>query len=370
MGDRRSRRRTDAAACGVPGRARDRWSLRRDAVDRAAGPGCKDAPPVGWPRSSWRSDLDGDGVREVITVSVIAEGDAPGIYVDAASGKDGRRLWWWKSDLPKELTQIRKPAWWGRGPDGWPLLALPLGGEVVGDMFALLDDGRSVVPVVHLLEASTGRERHTVLGLTSARFADLDGDGLTDLWGDVEGELRAFRGEAPEAWRALGRFDRAGSPRGEAPEVWRSLRRFGVADPREATMGLVGNRIVDFDGDGVADTLIGGLEAPGPLKHVTTGSRTAMARSGRDGRLIWKTEIDPRTSWFQPNSGDTYALSAFPLPAGDLDGDGTADVIVQKHEVGAGVSSKRQAATLPLDLLSGRTGARVWSGGRLPSSSA
>ena len=40
--------------------------------------------------------------------------------------------------------------------------------------------------------------------------ADLDGDGLADLWGEAEGQLRAFRGEPPEAWRTFGQF----SPRG------------------------------------------------------------------------------------------------------------------------------------------------------------
>ena len=46
--------------------------------------------------------------------------------------------------------------WWGRGPDGWPLLAVPLGG--------VRPDGRErdyptafrTPPIIHLLEASTG----------------------------------------------------------------------------------------------------------------------------------------------------------------------------------------------------------------------
>ena len=72
-------------------------------------------------------------------------------------------------------------------------------------------------------------------GLTQAGFADLDGDGLADLWGNVDGELRAFRGEAPEAWRALGRFDPAYTP-------YRAI-------------DLIRDGWVDLDGDGVADTL-------------------------------------------------------------------------------------------------------------------
>ena len=154
-------------------------------------------------------DLDGDGVREMVIVSVLEGSSQPAIYVDAISGKHGTRLWWWKEDVQAYMPEIGRPQWWGHGPDGWPMLALPLGGERSDRMFRRLQ--REPVPqsVVHLLEASTGRERHTVLGLASAGFADLDGDGLTDLWGEADGELRAFRGEAAEAWRALGRFDRA-----------------------------------------------------------------------------------------------------------------------------------------------------------------
>ena len=59
---------------------------------------------------------------------------------------------------------------------------------------------------VHVLEASTGHELNRTMGLSRVGAADLDGDGLTDLWGEAEGQLRAFRGEPPEAWRALGPF--------------------------------------------------------------------------------------------------------------------------------------------------------------------
>ena len=92
-----------------------------------------------------------------------------------------------------------------------------------------------------MLEASTGRERHTVLDLARASVADLDGDGLEDLWGEANGELRAFRGEAPEVWRALGSFH--------------------AADDAGARGQKFAARSVDFDGDGIADTLIDGMRA-------------------------------------------------------------------------------------------------------------
>ncbi len=148
-------------------------------------------------------DLDGDGVRDLIAVSRFDGRNPPAsrsdprtepqhIYVDALSGRDGHPLWHWHVDLPEnKYTAIRPPRWWGRGPDSWPLLAIPLGGPEVGREFDTnnfyLDS-----PVVHVLEASTGRELNRAIGLTRIGTADLDGDGLLDLWGSARGELRSM----------------------------------------------------------------------------------------------------------------------------------------------------------------------------------
>jgi outer membrane protein assembly factor BamB len=311
-------------------------------------------------------DLDGDGVREIITVSEYEIGKAAAIYADALSGKDGRRVWSWNVSVESGSTGIWRPIWWGHGSDGWPLLALPLGGEAPGEVREPLADGATAEPIVHLLEASTGREQHRVIGLANAASADFDGDGLDDLWGEVDGELRAFRGEAPEAWRALGRLDRAGWPLGTMPAFSGLLGAFGIRDLAETFVDPLWNRRVDFDSDGVGDVLIGELKAPGAAKHEWAGSHIAIARSGRDGHVIWKTEIDPRGNWFSPTGGETYSLNALSLPGGDLDGDGTADVIVNRSS-GIGSVATGAGRALEMELLSGRTGARKWSGGISPA---
>jgi outer membrane protein assembly factor BamB len=301
-------------------------------------------------------DLDGDGTRDLIAASLVEVNNPPAtsrrpptepdrVYVDALSGKDGRRLWWWSVDLPvQRLSRIWKPMWWGRGPDGWPLLAFPIGGANQENIESGLPSTSSHPPTVHLLEASTGQERHALTGLSRASLADLNGDGLDDLWGEVDGELRAFRGEAPEAWRALGTFDVAGST-------------FGRIDARG---------VVDFDGDGIADTLIGLVRAPVAWEEDPTGSHTALARSGRDGHVIWKIVLDPRESWFDANGGVCYGLSASGSPVSDMNGDGTPDVIVQKYVPQAQANTIKQTATLPVQLLSGRTGRVLWKAGPLP----
>ncbi len=302
-------------------------------------------------------DLDGDGIRELITVSRFDGRNPPAsrsdprtepqqVFVDALSGRDGHPLWHWHVDLPDDkYTAIRPPQWWGRGPDGWPLLALPLGGSEPGREFAP-NNSYYNPPVVHVLEASTGRELNQAMGLTRLGTADLDGDGLDDLWGSAAGELRSMRGAPPEAWRAFGRFTPAS----------RSYFPFAANIERTAA---------DFDGDGIADTLSGGLNVTRASLSGPAGSRTAIARSGRDGHVLWKTVLDPPWLWFLPEPGRGYSLDVFPSPAGDFDGDGNPDVIVQKFtqdEAAVG----RQPAALPLELLSGRDGRYLWSAGPLP----
>ena len=237
-------------------------------------------------------DLDGDGTRDLITVSRLHGREPPvrsapkpaeskRIYVDALSGKDGHPLWWWHVDIADErLTRISAPRWWGRGPDGWPLLAVAVGGlkNVPTGLGAERPDR------THVLEASSGREVHTIDGLTDPDVADLDGDGVIDLWGHGDRLLHAFRGEAPEIWRALGKYDRAGRAAGPTTQ--------GVIEPA-----------VDFDHDGIADALIGIFHAPSPESSEPTGSRTIVAhpggldeRSGRRDSTLGHSGTIPRAT--------------------------------------------------------------------------
>jgi outer membrane protein assembly factor BamB len=287
-------------------------------------------------------DLDADGTRDLVVVSRFSgreanqqfigkPPEAKHVFVDVLSGKDGRRLWEWHAELTNaETTPIWPAFWWGRGPDGWPMLAVPIGGLPPG-VAPKHPDSAPDPPVVHLLAAATGQEAHTIHGLSWARTADLDGDGLADLWGSVQDKLRAFRADAPEAWRALGRLQPAG----------------------------------DLDGDGMTDVLSNDLEPPRPSSgwDAKTDSRTALARSGRDGRILWRTLLNPWEDWSSWGEWtQLYAFHPLTLPGGDLDGDGSPDVLVRRGAGGQALNGNI-SSTFPLQALSGRTGRLLWSAG-------
>ena len=286
-------------------------------------------------------DLDADGTRDLIVVSrytgrvpsqeFIGEwGEASRIYVDAVSGKNGQKLWHWRTDLNHgDTTPVGLPFWWGRGPDGWPMLALPIGGDGPR-MFTNNPYFTPDPPVVHVLATATGREAHVIEGLLRPGTADFDGDGLADLWGAVDGKFRAFRRAAPEASRTLGGFQPAG----------------------------------DLDGDGISD-VVSSDSKPEP-RESKLDSGTAIARSGRDGRILWKALLDPwENRFFGGERTYSYSLKPLKLPAGDLDGDGAPEILVHRGTAAARRNNQSRAF-LHLQAISGRTGRTLWSGGALP----
>ncbi len=195
-------------------------------------------------------DLDGDGHLEVFA--------ACSGKVVALSGQDGRPLW--RCPVPGMSGPLQ---WWQPGPDGRPLLVVPMA------------NARGGQHVTYFLSASTGRLVHILPEVYDPKVADFDGDGILDLFYTVspQGAARmlVIRGAPPEPWKRLGTWLPVG----------------------------------DVDGDGLSDFM---------KKDELT------AASGRDGRLLWQQ----RDSLERDNQMPPLAP---PLPHGDLDGDGAPDVI-------------------------------------------
>jgi len=282
-------------------------------------------------------DLDGDGCRELfVATAVDAYGIAGVPFVDALSGKDGHTLWWSALWRGTSIFSAQRLQWWQLGPDAWPQLVVSTAGT------------NDVVSV------GNGRTTHTLSG-RDPQIADLDGDGIKDLCaldsdtsrhsspGDDHGKLFAIRGMLPEAWRRLGDWQ-----------------------PAE-----------DLDADGIADLVNGNI---GGSFHKP---RRRTAVSGRDGRLLWQSTTQFRVISGRVGPGghpgsngdnrarlfeDPHLRKVPPLPHGDLDGDGTPDVL----EFGSGLEYEYstpngpQSSSIgnvfegPLLAFSGKTGRQLW----------
>jgi serine/threonine protein kinase/outer membrane protein assembly factor BamB len=304
-------------------------------------------------------DVDRDGTRDLIAVSrfegrafIPVEGsgmrlEPRQIFVDAVSGKDGRHLWSWRRELAENANPaVSSPLWWSRGPDGWPFLALPIGGPARPSANRLvLPAAQSEPAVVHLLAAATGQEIQAIPELSWPGLADLDGDGLDDLWGAVLGNLSAFRGEMPESWRVLGDYQPAG----------------------------------DLDGDGLQDVVSIDWTQLSAGPNQSFDDEFVTARSGRDGKLLWQEAITPGESvalkfdiFSKPAEKRAepapagqlpraqHVLAAGPHSSGDFDGDGTRDIVVATSRWENWAMPPRGVSeNLPVQLISGRTGRHI-----------
>ncbi len=229
-----------------------RWQRRLKTTGRGGNQG-KERLIVG-------PDLNGDGQRDVFVATDFTSRDEEWgdrnnqehwLYVDALSGRDGSPLWRSRHSLGRDRTiedaQFAPLRWWQPGPDGWPLLVVPI-----------REDARSLDRDrwhTFILASGSGRLVHDMTGAGEPMVADLDGDGLLDL----------VRFVPQTQSRTAGAIH---TVRGSPPTVWQRLRERSEEQ----------HAVADLDGDGFADIAQGGSQ------HTRPGLRTW---SGRDGKRLW-----------------------------------------------------------------------------------
>ena len=245
-------------------------------------------------------DLDGDGYREIFATWVGDDAGTPSLVVAAFSGRDGATLWRWTQPgaVFGENKQENPMCWWTPAEDGWPKLVVPVSRAPGGQA------------ATYIFDSADGRLMETLPGVADPRSADLNGDGLADLFYTV----------APQG------YSRLMAVRGTPPSAWRNLD--------SAPMHVA----EDFDGDGIADAIV-----------TEGGQPTAI--SGRDGRTLWRTtNCVPNP---QPNSVPLLPIGK----AGELRP--------------AFLGAEWAQASLEVAVFSGVDGHRIWplpgsSNGRIP----
>ena len=210
-----------------------------------------------------------------------------------------------------------------RGADFSGLAARPDVAALRGDArFAALFPDRAAferpfVEDARIIHEWRGERAGDEFGWIARGIGDVDGDRVTDVvvsattnppFGTTEGRLYAYSGRS-------GR------------RLWR------VDGQRGWVLGTSVEAAGDVDRDGVPDVVAG---AP--------GGRLALVLSGRDGRELRRLQGDSA----EANFGGAVA------GAGDVDGDGHADVVVGASGTGALLAGAGRAV-----VFSGRTGARL-----------
>lgn len=254
-------------------------------------------------------DLNGDHHLELFVTSTgeFQNRSSDQLHVDALSGKDGGPVWRRQLSAGFSLVDNKSRMQWGQsGRDGWPQLVVPIE-----------KDGSSR-SVTYLFSARTGQISHLLPEVSNTTVSDMNGDGILDLsylsTSRGSRNLTVLKGMPSVEWQSPGEWQTAG----------------------------------DYDADGVADF----LKSQPPSTRSEWEHPYLEARSGRDQRTLWRSNID------------RIATTPATLIDVDVDEDGVSDVVTIASHPGTGGSRYATCA------VSGKNGKRLWIGTEIGTSVA
>ena len=299
------------------------------------------------------ADYDGDGVDDLVR----NKRDYLTPTTSAISGRDGRLLW--DADIDSGIRYSTAPyssykigALRGPGAD--------LDGDGTSDLYAtktqMATSGLAhplKLPIA-AISGKTGRTLWTPEAITTKTSgsaanvrgidaADLDGDGRPEVLVCHELQYNNPAGRplrCKQAWLTL----LTGS---DGSVRWHRRLDPEHDETKSYPANLFLHEIAELDGDGVRDVLLAQLVSADGISW----SFDLRAMGGRTGRPLWSHRLAPSTRW----SGSNFQYTAPRFFAGDLDGDGKAEVII-RQPADAQAASRR----LEFAVLDGATGAKRW----------
>ncbi|MEQ1825356.1 MAG: hypothetical protein ABL921_05395 [Pirellula sp.] len=308
-------------------------------------------------------DINNDGVREVFAVSnrfdtrpkdaALRHPSYFSIYIDAFDGRNGASLWWLRYPLPGLRDSVTRRSVNGRSVDadcsglvwgtvnanGFPNLLIPIRHCQFGD--TKIDHTLLVVDISKGQIVSTGQEIQRPItadfdqdGLADTAYFVRDGGAVLDTstyHNAVPGKLHVSKGLPPIQWQ-----------------------RFGKWVPT-----------VDINGDGLVDLRSVNSEKKGPLTLI----------SGKSGEVLSRTDVRWKSQAQSEFHSDKWIV--LPKRIGDLDHDGTADLIAVEtsnkwSEITRGGGLRKVAtdtiSSIPIRLLahSGKTQKELWQSETMP----